>query len=326
MSHADGQPYSPRQVLLGFFILFQLVFLLLSNLFGFIKQTPDASDPHKKLINRVAPGLANQTRHGWNWSNEVSTIFDRYMELTGQHQGWQLFSPGVGKATGFPAIVMLFDDPTAELDIPDTMFTFDETNGFNLVGPWKMPTAPGPSLRLARAVGTLAATYPLDALALHYLASGESSASKQRIEVLLSDNEPEDINTFIRFGKCRLRRYEWQFYLHPQPEEDEAAAVFAFRLGQRTRELVHNYGDAIVEYLRWRLRRWQVDHPDAPAPTQLVLMQRQYRIHGPAEAPGWDGPFVIPLVRLQPNAARNDSLHLLEAFDFSERRFVAVSK
>jgi hypothetical protein len=287
---SDVRPHSPRQVLLGLFILFQLGFMIVANLLGFIKWAPtEATDKPKALINRVAPGFADKQRHGWYWTEELETNLRRYAQLTGQDQNWSLFAPGVAKATGFPAVVLLFDDPPESgPSIPGAILAFDKTNGFNVGADWK--------------------SLPL------------------RAEMLLSENEPLDIHAYIRVGKCRLRRYESQFYINPQPNENESPDDLAARLTRRMRRLINEYHDPTFAYVKWRHDTWKRDHPDEPAPKQVLLVHRLYRIHGPEEEPGWDGPLLIPMFRWQPDAKRSDNQYPLEAFDFTEQRFTPVSR
>jgi hypothetical protein len=325
MPDFDGsRPHSPRQVMLGLFILFQLGFLIVYNLVGFIKSIPgELIGEPRKLVNRIAPGFAEKRRHGWSWAEQVETSLYRYVQLTGQDQDWKLFAPNVTKATGFPAVVFLFDDPADDgPSIPGAMFAFDQTNGFNLCADWQPPTGPAPTLNLASNLGILGATHPFDAVALHFV--NEQRRTTPPARVMLSDNEPIDIHSFIRFGQCRLRRYEGTFDIHPKRLDGESREHLAARLTESVRDLANKYHGPVIAYLKWRRDRWVRDHPGEPAPKQAFLVHRLYRIHGPDEQTrGWDGPFVVPMVRWQPEAERHD---LLEAFDFSDQQFVAISR
>lgn len=280
-------PHSPRQVLLGLFILFQLGFLFVSNFLGAINWVPSQlPDTPKQLLNRVAP-LGDKNRHGWHWSEQVQTNLSNWAQVTGQDQAWSLFAPGVSKQTGFPAVMLLFDDPpTKGPSLPGTMFTFDAANGFHLCGVEALP----------------------------------------RAVMLLSDNEPADVHDYIRFGKSRLRRYEGQFYINPQPKDGETEDELASRLTQVVRELHADYRPALVEYLKWKRATWKLAHPDEPAPKQVILMHRLYRIcepkdeRGLLEPHGWEGPLLVPMIRGLP-APQDDNDLLLEPFDFTDQRF-----
>jgi len=55
-------------------------------------------------------------------------------------------------------------------------------------------------------------------------------------------------------------------------------------------------------YLRWRVGRFQSEHPDLPPPRQALLLIRLYRTPKPGqEPPKWDGPIELPLARWLPH-------------------------
>ena len=284
-------PSSPRQVVLGLFILFQLAFLVVSNLLGALKYgASEVKDKPKELINRLVPRFADEEGHTWKWTEEFETIFRRYTQLTGQEQEWSLFAPSVGKATGFPAVLMISDDATSDgPSIREMTLKFDAVQGFNW---WSAQTPPN-------------------------------------IEMLLSENEPPDINDYLRFGKCRVRRYEGQLYFNPEPYEAESAKDLAERLNRRVHRLLGDYHDPALEYLKWRLKAWQRAHPDKAPPKQLILIERFYRIHPPKKEEdnrGWDGPLQIPVARWLTDGPRNENQYVLEPFDFAEQRFVPMNR
>jgi hypothetical protein len=128
-------PPSPRQVALGLFILFQLVFLFGSNGMEFLQWLgPELKGEPKKLANRLAPRFADEEGHGWAWMDRLETGMRRYMQLTGQDQDWSLFAPTVGKATGYPVVVLLWDEaPPQGPSIRQSRLDYDAKSGFNLV-------------------------------------------------------------------------------------------------------------------------------------------------------------------------------------------------
>lgn len=281
---------SPRQVLLGLFILFQIACLVLGNFLGFI-QSSAKQLPEKpvKLINRVVPHFVDGQGHGWQWASQVENNLTWWWQLTGQDQEWSLFAPTVGKATGFPCLLLLGDEPTLdEPGMQEALFSFDAKNGFHLRHE-----------RLAKA------------------------------QLFLSDNEPADVHDFLRLGKCRLRRYEGMLYVSTQPQvllnvephrvekQDEAAV----RVTDAAKQFLNGYKELALTYMQWRLKEWKRSHPDEQAPTQIILCQRFYRIHDPDETVGWDGPFLVPLIRWRPTEDRPDGFRSLQTFDFTLLRF-----
>ncbi|MSU80599.1 MAG: hypothetical protein EXS16_21235 [Gemmataceae bacterium] len=319
---------SPRQVLLGLFILFQLAFLIVNNFLDFVKWAPtEMKGESKKAINRIVPGFAEEQGHTWQWAEQVETNVRRWVQLTGQDQAWALFAPTVGTSTGFPTVVLLWDDPADDdTRLPGNFVTFDERNGFNFCGLWDRP-GETPSLRTHGMLGALAANSPWERLAFEATHIDRTAATPK---LLLSPNEPTDISNYLRVGNCRVRRYDGQFYFNPQPyskydqpkNDPEPPATLAERMSRRTKRLLTDYHDPALEYLRWRLRAWEAENPGQPKPKQVLLMQRFYRIHGPTESRGWDGPYTLPIARWQPETRIVSLANKLEPFDFTQHRFV----
>ena len=280
VSPLDAKPPSPRQVLLGLFILFQLAFLLMTNSIGFVK-TGAGELPEKpaKLANRVVPKFVDETGHGWKWLAKIESGFEMWTQLTGQDQEWALFAPSVTTATGFPCLMLLFDEmPPEASNLKGSMLAFDAKNGWH----------------------------------------SKLDESAQRRVLLHSENEPADINHYFRIGQCRLRRYEGQLYVNPRPRSSEAPAETAARFTESVKHLRNQYGDVALAYMKMRLHAWQQEHSDEAGPTQIILCQRFYRIHGPDEPLGWDGPQLMPLLRWQ----RSREAKVLEPFDYTEERFI----
>jgi hypothetical protein len=311
-----AKPPSPRQVLLGLFILVQLAFLFTANVLGFVQWFPTIEhEGSNKLVNRVAPRFAEKQGHGWQWGDQLDGNLRRYTELTGQDQAWSLFAPTVSKATGFPAILLSWDEAVDEPGFRGGMLSYDATNGFNLCGPWHHPlSARQPSLGLASQLGVLTANDPMQAIALYATVEARRNEKLPRTEILFSPNEPADLQSYIRVSQCRVRRFEGNFYFNTQPYSYEDADS----LGQR---LTKNQ-DFILAYMRWRLRAWQKDHPDVKAPTQVILVERFFSIHAPDEPRGWDGPYVVPVARWLPGQDALKGSSAAVAFDFNELRFV----
>jgi hypothetical protein len=338
---------SPRQVLLGLFILFQIAFLVTSNFIGFIQWAPpkflrlaprDSDDRknRRQLMDRVAPGFAEERGHLWQWGDLLETNLRRYSQLTGQDQAWSLFAPGVHTETGWPCLLLLWDDPPAEgQSIPGTVFAFDARNGFNVWADWNKPAfATEMAVPATYDVGLLAASNPIELLMLDAVyKTRKADVGRARSELLLSVNEPNDIYDFVRIGKARFRRFEGKLYFNTQADR-ETPDELAARMTREVRDGLREYHDLAHEYLRMRYKDWKREHPTEPRPTQVILLNRLYHIRGPKDDrhdqhhhhPGWDGPFVVPVARWMPEGQRNPDYYELEPFNFADQRFYPMTK
>lgn len=104
---------SPRQVLLGLVILFQLAFLLLSNTLSIVKTARDhlATDPISLP-----------------WLDPIATGLNHWAQFTGQEQDWRLFAPTVTRTPAFPVVILFFED-----EMPDFVkLKHDARNGFHV--------------------------------------------------------------------------------------------------------------------------------------------------------------------------------------------------
>jgi len=289
------RPQSPRQVILGLFIVGQLAFLLLSNLLGFVQWFNSTYVAEwGPLVQRVAPRFAEEKGHGWQWCEQLEKPMRTWTQLTLQDQAWSLFAPNPGTETGFPGL--LLSDKA------------DDSGRHN----W---------------------THLFDAQIGHHVLAPEPTSDV----VLLSDNEPADIREFFRMGTYRVRRYEGTMYITTRrstvknepgqvPEERlETPDELAQRLTRRTHKLASDYRESTLAYMKWRLKAWRQAHPDEKMPAQVILFQRSYRIHQLDEPPGWDGPFVVPILRWRPQAGQADANVVLDSYDFMQHRFVPVN-
>ncbi len=327
-NESDREPSPPhtslRRALLGVFILFQVVFLIVANLLGFFKWLPDQlKDKRKALVDQAAPGLVNEDSHVSKWTDQVQTNINSWTQLTGQEQNWMLYTP-VSRTTGFPAVVLLWDDIIWEPPfIKGTVFAYDEKNGMHLCASWNPSARRDLPLPVLCDLGILGASDGWEAFFLTAAAKERPEDKPSRIEFLQSENEPKDLSNFIRFGNCRLRRYEGQFYLNLKPEKGEAADVYARRITERVSTFTSTWREPALAYMKWRLRDWQRANPDQPVPRQVMLFQRFYRMRDPEEVPrGWDGPILFPIARWQPFPDDLDALRSLEPFDYKEQRFL----
>jgi hypothetical protein len=298
--------HSPRQVVLGLFIVGQLAFLVLYNL---IQLCQDAqarlNSTTAAVVDRIVPGYSKKSGHAWMILDEVYTPLRRWGQLTGQDQSWSLFAPGVAKVTGFPAVRFSWED------------------------------APTSARAVACPLGLLAATHPLEVAALE-LAAREtpSAAPPQAEELLLSDNEPANRHHFWRVGRFRTRRYESNLivYLSRRNGDTDDKAETQVEAHERwngsIRDHISENGDQMLAYLKWRLAVWQKQHPDRPAPRQLILVERIYTILPPDDKTGaiWDGPRTLPLMRWQPHAVWQSGYRPIEKYNPVTQQFETMRK
>ncbi len=149
---------------------------------------------------------------------------------------------------------------------------------------------------------------------------GDAPADKQ---VVLSENEPTDLEHYFRLGRFRLRRYETNIALTLRPFAEETRDQTNERWRNAIRAHVTDYADIIQGYLRWRLRQIMLRWPERKDPEQVTLVMRRYHINDYDDAPPyWSGPFVVPLALWRPRMEKDT----LEWFDPVDDCFKNLSK
>jgi hypothetical protein len=262
-SNVTTEPARPKQrsVLLGLFIVAQLAFLVVSNLFNLLKEAQaDVPADAGRVIEQAAPGWLNKQGHVWNFMEGAMQLTNRWSQVTLQLQQWSLFAPSIGKECVFPALLLSDDEP---------------------------PAAP--------------------------IQSTESPANYEtRGRIVLSDNEPVDMQRYFRWGKFRLRKYENNLVLYLRPEENEEPKAAEERR-DRVKQYVTENTEMLTGYLRFRLNQRA-----EPQPRQVILLMRCYTLSGPEAGTDFlKGPFTIPVARWLPSAATNS----LEFFNPVTQRF-----
>jgi hypothetical protein len=102
-------PPGIKSILLGLFVLFQLIYLPLSNLIQFVPR--DMPKPTGEFdIRKQREGTVTDNQQIQGAINGVGTFLDRYGELSGQVQYWSLFAPEFGRQTIFPVVEFEFGD------------------------------------------------------------------------------------------------------------------------------------------------------------------------------------------------------------------------
>jgi hypothetical protein len=304
-------PPSARPVLLGVFLIAQLLFLVSSNLIGFLKDNRTELGPQaRQAAEALAPGWPDEKGHVWHALEHVSKTDKMWAQLTGQLQVWSLFAPTIGRECVFPALELRWDD--------DPM------------------SAPA----LARPLALLSASHPWEALSIsetlqaadmhHELVVHDERLPLGKVpdpELILSDNEPADLLHFFRFGNFRLRRYESSLVITLRPHEDEKPEKTNERWSESIRSHVADYSDIIQGYLRRRVSQAMERWPGRPPPRQVILLFRRFHINDYEDAPPfWQGPFVVPVARWQPAVTWDGAHQPLEWHDPVTDRFKSLRK
>jgi hypothetical protein len=69
---------------------------------------------------------------------------------------------------------------------------------------------------------------------------------------------------------------------------------------QAVENRVRHQAKSVRAYLRWRIARFQAEHPELPPPQQAILFIRLYKTPPSGSALQWQGPFELPLARWLP--------------------------
>jgi hypothetical protein len=295
---------SPRgptnaQVLLGLFIVWQLFYLLASNSMKLMDEARSQFRDNA-VVEAVAPGWAEKTGHIYDAETVLSSVTNRWAQLTAQPQNWKLFSPNIFPHVTFLGVEMRWDEDINSAPV------------------------------VARQLAPLMGGSCLDALTTGAVASVNPQRTPAPI-YLPSENEPADPRCFFRIGKFRLRKYESYIdVVLARGPPDSREPLDAWR--EKIERKLRREGDTIHAYLRWRLRTFQRDHPGLPPPKQVVLRVRHYTIPAPEEAPQpwmWQEVHVAlayPFARWRPEIDAPDGYLSVEMYNPVIGRFQYVTK
>jgi hypothetical protein len=108
MNTREPRKPSILQFLLGVFVVWQLFFLFMSN---FLPLIPHGKEEHDELtddlvLHRQAPSVPP----GQNAIEGLAMVTDRWLEVTGQLQGWSLFAPTFPPQAGFVVVELRWND------------------------------------------------------------------------------------------------------------------------------------------------------------------------------------------------------------------------
>jgi len=119
-------------VLLGVFIVWQLVFIVTANLLEFFPHR--VHQPDELTSFRELPPDAGNARPGIHL---LAAITDRWVKLTGQYQMWWLFAPEFPPQATFPVVELHWDDPAsglAPVRLPSSFEPADTASYFRPAG------------------------------------------------------------------------------------------------------------------------------------------------------------------------------------------------
>ncbi len=297
---STSSPVTGPRILLGAFILWQLAFLFGINFLDMISEGREAmkDKDYTPGIERIFPGWPSKSGHFHDLTDVADKVTRRYAQLTGQTQGWSLFAPDVGKQCVFPAVVVRWDEDPRSAPV------------------------------LTRPLTPLAARGPLECAVLW------SAARPHRVPLavpkpvtIVSDNEPQDVQSFYRVGNFRLRRLESNLTLVLRQTEGETPAEAAERWRARIAKLLDEDGDVAKAYIHWRWESYRKAHPEVPAPKQLILVMRRYGILPPDKSPPyWEGPFTVQVARWQPQIHWEAGRSPLEMYNPVTKRFQEIAR
>jgi hypothetical protein len=228
---------SLARVFLGVFVTWQLLFLFLAN---FLPLVPHGREESDELIDDVnLHGQTTQVKPVQDAIEGIACVTDRWMEATGQLQGWSLFAPTFPPQAGFVSVKFGWNDGSK--DALQSRFEPDPLHYLRLPG-----------------------TY------------GRQFNYESRF-VILPAYWPE----------ARLGRSWW-------PWEKEWSEAITRRVQVQWKSM--------RAYLRWRHDRYMKEHPEAPPPTEAVLIIDLYLTPLPVQHP-WNpqGPWPRPLARWRPD-------------------------
>jgi hypothetical protein len=270
-------------LLLGLFVLWQLLFLVGAN---FCEVTRHYLGPSTDL-RETFPALGDEDSAVRRQLAKFEQVLTRWSELTNQAQGWSLFAPNVWRNIPFAGVELRWDEE---------------------------PTIAGAAVSM---LGMIAGSEPLPALAWCAMPAPRPPV------YLLSDNEPPDVSHYFRVGLFRLRRFESNLdvSLYVQPDKSKEDMQDSWR--QSIFEKVRSEANAIRAYLEWRWRKYQAAHPDVETPKQVVLHVRVYRIPPPPGGRPWmwDGPDDRPMARWRPHVRYPTGAPPVEVYDLVAERF-----
>src|SRR5262245_54380330 len=91
-----GEETQGAGILLGLFIVWQIVFLMAHNLLAILEDTREVWPGWAvRGVEALAPGFTKGQGHLADGSARVKDVTRRWAQVTGQAQNWSLFAPAI---------------------------------------------------------------------------------------------------------------------------------------------------------------------------------------------------------------------------------------
>jgi hypothetical protein len=247
------------QVLLGGFIIWQVIFLVVANVVVlFPHGQPDEGEVTDLRRTPETPGSGGLAQ---TVVNGVADLTDEWTFLTGQVQAWWLFAPDFPTQSAFPTVELRWDG------------------------------------------------------------SSESRPPVRLYSVL----EPENPQSYFRPPGSRDRQfhYEMRLGLIPVVWDEELIARYPDIWRQSLQTHVRRQCKSMCAYLDWRVEQYRHEHPDVPAPTEVILLFRVYVTpNSDQQQIAWHGPIEQPVARWQRCMVPSPRYLPLQWYDPAVRQFV----
>lgn len=250
----------PLPWLVGLFALWQIVFIPLANAWEWLPRRPTPADDYPERSTTQRWGRFTDSDFVQGASERAGDVFAFWAELTGQDQGWNMFTPDFPPHTVVPVAELRFADGTAA-----------------------------------------------------------------RVESRFSPAAPE--RPGMRWPLIHDREFNYEANItmmgwHATPEAVANRPDHWRGLPERVRE----NQELISHWLKWKANVYRRANPDAPAPTEVVLVFRYIPTPLPDDPRGAPRrpTFERPFAKWFPDGPREPGLLPLEGYDPVANRFVKL--
>jgi hypothetical protein len=100
--------------LVGLFALWQLVFIPLANAWHFVPQRPDPNDLNPDMDTNQTRGSFTTAEPLQQSAEAVGDVLAFWAEVSGERQGWSMFTPGFPPHTLVPVVELRFPDGSTD--------------------------------------------------------------------------------------------------------------------------------------------------------------------------------------------------------------------